>query len=86
MHRRGLGCFWKRAPADALKNAEAQGRRPERRRPARGDIVLHGVVAAAELARDALDAPVARLQPQHLLHAVRSLHCSTPAARPGLHS
>src|SRR5215475_3597310 len=52
--------------------------RLERHHTARRHVVLHRVVAATECAPDPLHTPPAHLQPQHLCHVVRRLHCLPP--------
>jgi len=57
-------------------------RRLERHDAARRHVVLHRVMAAAELRRDPLHAPSARLQSQHLLDVIRRLHRLPPWITP----
>jgi hypothetical protein len=52
--------------------------RLERHHAARRHVMLHRVVAAAQLPRDPLDAPAAGLQAHHRRHIVRRLHHLPP--------
>jgi hypothetical protein len=57
-------------------------RRLERLHAARRHVPLHRVMAAAQLPRNPLHTPPARLQPQHLPNVVRRLHLLPPWIAP----
>src|SRR5271169_1127446 len=57
-------------------------RRLERLHPARRHVILHRVMAAAQLPRNPLQTPPARPQAQHLRHVIRRLHHLPPWINP----
>src|SRR5512139_3686095 len=57
-------------------------RRLERLHPARRNVVLYSVMAAAQLPRNPLQTPPARPQAQHLRHVIRRLHHLPPWINP----
>src|SRR5262249_46728367 len=57
-------------------------RRLERLHPAGRHVVLHRVMAAAQLPRNPLQTPSARPQAQHLRHVIRRLHHLPPWITP----